>query len=906
MANWTNLKSSIADAIKTNGNQSITGDTLQQVLISIVNNVGENATFAGVARTNTNPGVPDGNVFYLAVDNGVYSNFGQTNVQEISVIQWNGSSWVFTSLGIPTKTGMRSKSNIAFISCNSQGHIVIEGNTITFDKQGWDIYAENYFFRADGTLDEQLVVTLYNGSGFIYFDMENNKIFSSGNQSDINSKSLLIGLNRLNDVTLFCTKYTDNGAVKGLYNAISANTTFDKNSLSKPTSHRVLFQSFFKNAITVNRGKVSWEKNIVQLGAGSYYFYNPLDGSYKAVTLSDTKTIELSSTNTCLTFDIDTREFQCKPENNISATDITCLFYDGANGVCGGLWYEYESLKKLIDASKSPNGALGLRYTLGLAQVSEQLIYTEMFPATAGDIIKWTSYINKTSISLEELNSNKTVIDRWTAPSNTRTVTLTRSDTAYVRAVFAYTDESSAYDQSLYINNSLKAKLSAEVKNEFAGVAYFCNANVEVDASTRVVTIKQGSDVYAAVKNTSVFYRFATDYSFNLDSGGTNFLLYDYKNHTIVCSENLPTNACAIGVKNGYKVSFNGNVTVKYSDGDIVRQPISANNIKELSGSSLPSFVEDESMATYKRVVDYISDQDVFLLAHITDVHSGGSERYKHVGYLNTLNKTWGFNILCNGGDIGLDTGESESEALSLLYNTKSQMNCTSPWLYCKGNHERNISRKELGTIFIKPSKRQFPNLQIGDSTFLYGYIDDTTTKTRTIFLNTSDTDSLSHYAVSDVQVVWLGNTLYNTPSGYRVIILTHLCPKSIGEWVDYPGDWRTAENLTKIIEAFAQRGTASHAGENWNFAGTTAKIVCVLSGDSHFNNSLKENGVNYFVRQGYGNVGADSLPSGATFDAFNPNSQCLFDVLVVKDNSNAKIFRIGAGGETRDISFTY
>lgn len=75
MANWTILKAAIAGVIKTNGNQEITGQLLQNVLNNIVSSVGENSTFAGIATPATNPGVPDGNVFYFANEPGIYSNF---------------------------------------------------------------------------------------------------------------------------------------------------------------------------------------------------------------------------------------------------------------------------------------------------------------------------------------------------------------------------------------------------------------------------------------------------------------------------------------------------------------------------------------------------------------------------------------------------------------------------------------------------------------------------------------------------------------------------------------------------------------------------------------------------------------------------------------------------------------
>lgn len=94
MANWSDLKAAIADVIKTNGNQEITGTVLQSTLNSIVNVVGENATFAGIATPSTNPGIPDGPVFYLAIAPGTYSNFNGQSVAigEIAVFIYK-TSW---------------------------------------------------------------------------------------------------------------------------------------------------------------------------------------------------------------------------------------------------------------------------------------------------------------------------------------------------------------------------------------------------------------------------------------------------------------------------------------------------------------------------------------------------------------------------------------------------------------------------------------------------------------------------------------------------------------------------------------------------------------------------------------------------------------------------------------------
>lgn len=75
MGNYTELKAAIAAVIKTNGNNEITGAIMQNVLNTIVSTVGANRTFVGIANADTNPGLPDGNVFYIAYTAGNYVNF---------------------------------------------------------------------------------------------------------------------------------------------------------------------------------------------------------------------------------------------------------------------------------------------------------------------------------------------------------------------------------------------------------------------------------------------------------------------------------------------------------------------------------------------------------------------------------------------------------------------------------------------------------------------------------------------------------------------------------------------------------------------------------------------------------------------------------------------------------------
>ena len=97
MGGYTKLKAAIAAAIKANGNNEITGAKMQVVLNTIVSTVGANRTFVGIANENTNPGTPDGNVFYIAYKAGNYVNF-QSKASNLTVkpgelaILYNGTN----------------------------------------------------------------------------------------------------------------------------------------------------------------------------------------------------------------------------------------------------------------------------------------------------------------------------------------------------------------------------------------------------------------------------------------------------------------------------------------------------------------------------------------------------------------------------------------------------------------------------------------------------------------------------------------------------------------------------------------------------------------------------------------------------------------------------------------------
>ena len=98
--NYDELKRNIADVVKPNGNQEITGQIMQDALFALIENLGEGWQFGGAVRPSDVPALgADVRAFYLAVEKGVYAEFGGVEVTELSAIVY-GDGWGVLPLGV--------------------------------------------------------------------------------------------------------------------------------------------------------------------------------------------------------------------------------------------------------------------------------------------------------------------------------------------------------------------------------------------------------------------------------------------------------------------------------------------------------------------------------------------------------------------------------------------------------------------------------------------------------------------------------------------------------------------------------------------------------------------------------------------------------------------------------------
>lgn len=134
MGNYEELKQAVSEVIKSNGNQEITGDILQNILLTIISTIGGNAAFTGLANPDTNPGTPDQYVFYIAYTEGDYVNFNNIHVdnKEAVIIYNKNNTWERKRI----YQDMQHMTNFPFFnaSLSFTGEVENSADTIVLEK----------------------------------------------------------------------------------------------------------------------------------------------------------------------------------------------------------------------------------------------------------------------------------------------------------------------------------------------------------------------------------------------------------------------------------------------------------------------------------------------------------------------------------------------------------------------------------------------------------------------------------------------------------------------------------------------------------------------------------------------------------------------------------------------------
>ena len=168
MGNYEELKAAVSSVIKTNGNQEITGQVLQNTLTTLISQVGANATFAGIATPDTAPGTPDQNVFYIAGKSGTYVNFDNIVIPEgkVAILSNKNGYWVrqYTDIAAQkqvTKLYLKQLIKEMYVPNIDFSELKIITVNLAYQTGGiW--YNAIYFRRADNSLIRVIIEERYN------------------------------------------------------------------------------------------------------------------------------------------------------------------------------------------------------------------------------------------------------------------------------------------------------------------------------------------------------------------------------------------------------------------------------------------------------------------------------------------------------------------------------------------------------------------------------------------------------------------------------------------------------------------------------------------------------------------------------------------------------------------------
>lgn len=158
---------------------------------NIFNSISKNATFAGIATPITNPGIPDGPVFYFAIDAGTYINFGGIIVgaEETAILRWDNGTWLKNDLSFITKDRFETLEQSTkcivikdIITISDLKHLSIGDYFIVIKENKVEV-------KQKIGESQSIKITLHNGAEILYGNerykyVENKFQITSGNLSD--------------------------------------------------------------------------------------------------------------------------------------------------------------------------------------------------------------------------------------------------------------------------------------------------------------------------------------------------------------------------------------------------------------------------------------------------------------------------------------------------------------------------------------------------------------------------------------------------------------------------------------------------------------------------------------------------------------------------------------------------
>ena len=333
-----------------------------------------------------------------------------------------------------------------------------------------------------------------------------------------------------------------------------------------------------------------------------------------------------------------------------------------------------------------------------------------------------------------------------------------------------------------------------------------------------------------------------------------------------------------------------------------------------------PSFVKPQQKEAARRMKAWIGKDMAVVFPILTDVHTCNRETYRHIGYMAEASGRFGYDLMVNLGDIGLNTEPAHSSkayADLLIRHTLDEMaKYKGVWLYAPGNHDfdggtkHHITSAELSDMFQKPALPYAKgNLHLTEGNTWCWY-DIPEKNMRFILLNSENGERLNpdvDYTYGKEQLEWLVRLLEQTPDSCSVLVLCHFMPHEVGRSAGRCKQDETTDILRHLLGAYARKSKGGEAGLQWDFTQARGRLVGLFTGDSHINALVQEEGVNYFITQGYGRMENEKIRPECRRAWYNSRHSLCCDIIVIKPlKGEVHTFRVGAGGAEMDYRFSY
>lgn len=272
----------------------------------------------------------------------------------------------------------------------------------------------------------------------------------------------------------------------------------------------------------------------------------------------------------------------------------------------------------------------------------------------------------------------------------------------------------------------------------------------------------------------------------------------------------------------------------------------------------------------------------------ITDIHQKSNAGNSHY-LVDYIKQNAGIDMVVFGGDLIDYETVSNDSAISQYYRFKD-LYIDNHTMSTPGNHDfyHKLGHDVFYNLYLKQFEDRFDMNGTNPIKRNYYYIDNKSQNTRIIFFDSSDWST----AEFKEQFDWYVDALNSTPSGWNVIVFTHILKVGVVP----------ADDIRAISKSFVDRTNGTHTLYNgqiieYDFTHSSGNLVCMIAGHTH--DDLSDT-----------NIGVPIILT--TTDAINtehPNiemtlgttTEQAFDVFFLDfDKRIIKTIRIGAGQDRK------